>query len=98
MADPPDPGPRPLPLFGAGEAEAIALAAHLGVRLLINERPAAQFAARMGVTCFTVPSLVVALRARDVISARAARRKLALIEPITARPFLDDARRALDSL
>jgi hypothetical protein len=98
MTDPPDPGPHPLPLFGAGEAEAIALAAHLRVRLLINERPAAQFAGRMGVACFTVPSLIVVLRTRDIISARAARRKLALIESITARTFLDEARRALDSL
>jgi hypothetical protein len=46
----------------------------------------------------TVPAVIVALRARDVIGERAARRKLALIEPITAREIVEEARRALAAL
>jgi hypothetical protein len=46
----------------------------------------------------TVPSFVVALRLHGIISDRAARRKLEIIEPITAREFIADARRVLDTL
>lgn len=69
----------PLPLFGPGEAEAIALARELGVLLLINEHRAADYARNLGTLVVTVPAVIVALRAEDVISDRAARRKLALI-------------------
>ena len=98
MADPPTRDRDPLPIFGAGEAEAIPLALQLGIPLLINEYRGAQHAMRTGITIVTVPSVIVVLRAQDVISDRAARRKLELIEPITAASFISDARRALDRL
>ena len=98
MSDPPTPGPDPLPIFGPGEAEAIALAAHLRVTLLINEYRGAQYADDLGVQVVTVSDVVVALRILDIISDRAARRKLALITPNTAREVIDRALRALDAL
>jgi hypothetical protein len=98
MTDPPVDAPPPLTRFGAGEAEAITLAAHLGARLLINDYVPAQYARRARLAVRTVPSFVVMLRLRGVISDRAARRKREIIEPITAREFIADARRVLDTL
>jgi predicted nucleic acid-binding protein len=98
MYDPPDDWPGPLQQFGAGEAEAIALARHLGLRLLINEHRGAQFALRLEIVVITVADVIVALRIREVISDRAARRKLSLIEPITTGAIIADALRALDAL
>lgn len=88
--------PPPLPILGAGEAEAIALARRLGAVLLINERRGAQYAANLGIAVITVPAVILALRDQDLISDRAARRKLALIQPITARALIDQALTALD--
>ena len=98
LRDPPPEAPAALPRFGPGEAEAIALAGHLSAVLLINERRGAQYAANLGIRVASVPAVIVALRARDVIGERAARRKLALIEPITAREIVEAARRALAAL
>lgn len=84
-------------MFGAGEAEAIALALHLHALLLINERRAAEYAANLGVAIVSVPAVIIALRAQDVISTRAAQRKLELIEPITAPEIIVQARRALST-
>ena len=88
----------PLGKFGPGEAEAIALAAELKAVLLINERPGMQYARNLGLDVATVPSVIVLLRSRAVISDRAARRKLALIAPNTASSIIDEASRALDVL
>jgi len=98
MSEPPSHAPEPLSTFGAGEAEAIAVAQHLRAVLLINERRGGQYAANLGIQVITVPAVIVALRAQGVISDRAARRKLALIEPITASAIIDEARRALGAL
>ena len=98
MLDPPQNAPPPIDRFGSGEAEAISLAQHLGALLLINERPATLYAANLGVAVVTVPTVIVALSALGVIGDRAARRKLDLIEPNTAREVVADARRALDLL
>ncbi|MBI2911255.1 MAG: hypothetical protein HYY05_03875 [Chloroflexi bacterium] len=98
MCDPPPESPKPLPLFGAGEAEAIALAQTVDAILLINERRGAQYAANLGIPVATVPAVIVALCAQGAISVRAARRKLALIEPITATAIIHDALRALATL
>ena len=98
MTDPPAGAPAPLTRFGAGEAAAIPLAQHLRAALLVNERRAAHYAANLGIRVVTVPLFIVALHDRGVISQRAARRKLALIELITAKPIIDDARRLLDAL
>jgi len=98
MADPPAERLPPLQRFGAGEAEAVVVARHLDAVLLINERRAAEYAARQGIVVVTVPSVIAALRGEDVISDRAARRKLDLIAPITARQLVADARRILDAL
>lgn len=97
MRDPPPGAPPPVPMFGAGEAEAITLAEFLNARLLINERRAASFAAHRNVPFHTVPSVILMLWRREVISLTAARRKLALIAPITARSIIQEARRALES-
>jgi hypothetical protein len=43
----------------------------------------------------TVPAFIVALRVREIISQRAALRKLELIEPITAPATIAAARNAL---
>ncbi len=96
MRDPPPVASDPLGVLAAGEAEAIALAVDLGIALLINEGRGARFAANRGLAVFTVPSIVVLLRAQKVISDRAARRKLDLIAPITPSLMIADARRALD--
>lgn len=98
MADPPQPEPDPLPLFGPGEAAAIPLARQLGVPLLVNERRAASYAVNLALLVVTVPTVVVTLRAEQIISDRAARTKLALIEPITARQIIETAALALDAL
>jgi len=98
MRDPPL-APHPSrSVLGAGEAEAIAIAAGLGSALLINEGRGARYAANRGITVVTVPGMVVALRARNVISDRAARSKLELIESITPRTMIAEAVSALDSL
>ncbi|MGE0541606.1 MAG: hypothetical protein AB7R89_15635 [Dehalococcoidia bacterium] len=98
MSDPSDPAPAPLTIFGAGEAEAIPLAQHLGAALLINERRAAIYASNLAISIVTVPAVVVVLCDQQIISDRAARTKLALIEPITAPEIITDARRALDAI
>ncbi|MGH2457648.1 MAG: hypothetical protein ACRDIY_02140 [Chloroflexota bacterium] len=85
MVDPPADRPAGLPVFGAGEAEAIALAERLQAVILVNERCAAKYALNLGIDVVTVPSLIVAHRALEIISDRAARKKLALIAPIAAR-------------
>lgn len=98
MLDPPADGPAGLPVFGAGEAEAIALARHLGAIALVNERRATEYALNLGVDVVTVTALIVSLRALEVISDRAARKKLALIAPITARGIIDEAVVALETM
>lgn len=98
MTGPPEPTPGPLPIFGLGEAEAIPLAHHLGAALLINERRAATFAANLAIPIVTVPAVIVSLCDQEIISDRAARTKLALIQPITAPQIMEDALRALDAL
>lgn len=98
MSKPPPGSPGPLPILGPGEAEAIALAQDLGCLLLINERRGARYAANLKIRVVTVPAVIVALRAEDVISDQAARRKLALIEPITAREILSEALGVVDRL
>jgi len=98
MMDPPVGGPEALPVYGAGEAEAIALARHLRAVILVDERRAAEYALNLGVDVVTVPALIVSLRALEVISDRAARKKLALIAPITAPGIIDEALVALDTM
>jgi len=98
MLDPPDNSPRPLSRFGAGEAEAIPLAESLGAFLLINERPATAYAVGLSVVVVAVSDVIVALRLRDVISDRAARRKLDVIKSNTARAGVAEAHRILDRL
>jgi predicted nucleic acid-binding protein len=88
----------PLQAFGPGEAEAIALASALGAVLMINERPGAQCARNIGLDVATVPSVIVLLRSRGVISDPAARQKLELIASNTARSVIDHANRAQDAL
>lgn len=98
LLDPPPQVPTPLARFGPGEAEAIALAHDLGLDLLINEHRAGGYAANLGIAVVTVPAVIVLLRAEGIISARAAARKLDLIDPITARRMIEHARRAIDAL
>lgn len=90
--------PAPLEHFGPGEAAAIPLALALHAVLLVNEYPAGAYAANMGVQIVTVPTVIVTLRAQDIISPRAAEKKLALIEGITSPRIIEQARRALASL
>ena len=98
MRNPPEPAPEPIGLFGAGEAEAIALAQHLDANLLINDRRPAAYAAARNLAVVTVPAVILRLRSANIISERAARRKLALIEHITSPVFMEQARKVLDSL
>ena len=98
MLDPPIEAIRPIDRFGAGEAEAIALAQELGAFLLINERRAKVYAVSVGIVSVTVSDVFVALRLRGMISNRAARRKLDLIEHNTAQELVGEARRVLDRL
>jgi len=98
MTNSPAIAPAPLHLFGAGEAEAIPLAQHLGAALFINERRGATYAANLNIPVVTVPAVIVALCAETIISDRAARTKLALIQPITAQDIINDALRALGTL
>jgi predicted nucleic acid-binding protein len=98
LLDPPQLVPAPLPVFGPGEAQPIPLARELGASLLINERRAATYAANLGIQVISVPAVVLDLHADGVISKRAARTKLALIEPITSPALIAAARRALDTL
>lgn len=88
----------PLGIFGPGEAEAIALAVELQAVLLINERPGLRYAGNLGPDVASVPSVIVLLRSQGVISDRAARRKLGLIEPNTAPTIVEEAVRVLDVL
>lgn len=97
MVDLPVSVPAPLAMFGAGEAEAIPLAQHMSAALLINERRAAIFASNLNIPIVTVPAVVVALCDQQIISERAARTKLVLIEPITAPGIIAEARRDLDA-
>jgi hypothetical protein len=98
LLDPPPDAPAPFARFGAGEAEAIPLALHLGAVLLINERPGAAYAAGLGVEFVTVPGFIVTLWLRGVISTRAARRKLDLIEHNTAPDIITQACQVLNRL
>ncbi len=98
LQSPPADAPARLPILGAGEAEAIALAQHLRVALLVNERRAVAYATGQGIPIVTVPGVIVVLCRTGVISDRAARTKLALLESITTARFIEDARRALDGL
>jgi predicted nucleic acid-binding protein len=98
MFDPPDDAPRSPDRFGAGEAAAIPLAQHLGVPLLINEWRATAYAARIGIRVLTVPAVIVLLRMRDVISDRAARRKLELIASNPAPAMILEATQHLNRL
>lgn len=98
MQGPPLAAPPPSTRFGAGEAEAITVAEHLGATLLINERRAEDFARSCGIGVLTVPAFIVVLRIADVISDRAARRKLETIEAITAPASVAAAASALYSL
>jgi hypothetical protein len=98
MTDPPDPEPAPLRDLGAGEAAAISLARFLEVALLVNERKARKLAANIGLTVVTVPTTIVVLHHRGVISGQAAWRKLALIKSNTAPELIEDASAALAAL
>jgi hypothetical protein len=98
MSNPPDPEPPPLDVLGAGEAAVIPLARLLGVPALINEAKAKKFAVNSGIDVITVPTTIVALFSRGVISNRAAWRKLELIEPNTAAEIIQDAASALSFL
>ena len=98
MVGPPPDAPAPLPIFGAGEASAIPLARQIGCVLLVNERRAAAYARNLGILVVTVPSFVVALRVEQIISDRAARRKLALVVSCTSSEFIAEAIQILDSL
>ena len=98
MDGPPCDAPVPLPIFGPGEAAAIPLAGQLRSVLLINERRAAAYARNLGISVVTVPSFVVGLRAEEIISDQAARRKLALIASFTSPEFIAYASQLLDAL
>jgi predicted nucleic acid-binding protein len=89
-------GPAPLPMFGPGEAAAVALAQARRAVLVVNERPAADYAANLGVAVVTVPTVVVRLHLGGVISRRAAHRKLDLLSSVTTPAYIDDARRLID--
>ena len=95
MSDPPVPAPTPLPILGKGEAEAISLAQHLDVALLINERRGRRHARSLDIAVVSVPDVIVVLALRDVISHRAAHRKLDLIAPITPPDLVREARELL---
>jgi hypothetical protein len=90
-------GPAPLPIFGSGEAAAVALARARGTVLLVNERPAADYAANLGVAVVTIPTVVVRLHLGGVISRRAAHRKLDLLQSLTTPGYIDGARRLVDA-
>jgi predicted nucleic acid-binding protein len=98
LIDPPDDAPARLSRFGAGEAAAIPLAQQLGAVLLINERRAAAYAVNLGVVAVRVSDVVVALRLQDVVSDRAARRKLDVIAGNTSPEIIEQARQALAQL
>ncbi len=89
-------GPPPLAVFGPGEAAALALAREQGLLVLINEWRAAEHAANLGLRVATIPTVIVRLHLAEVISRRAAQRKLDLIAPITATAYIDEARRLID--
>lgn len=91
MEDQPEDAPPPLPQFHSGEAAAISLAQYLTLPLLVNERKAAAYARNHGLMVFTVPMTIVDLRAREVVSDRAARRKLELIASMTSPAFIAEA-------
>jgi predicted nucleic acid-binding protein len=88
--------PAPLRLFGRGEAAAIPLAQARNAMLLVNERPAAEHAANLGVAVVTVPAVVVLLHVTEVISRRAAHRKLDLLASVTTPGYVEAARRLID--
>jgi predicted nucleic acid-binding protein len=88
-------GPTPLPILGTGEAAAVALARARGSLLLVNERPAAAYAANLGVGVVTIPTVVVRLHLGGAISRRAAHRKLDLLQGVS--PGHIDARRLVDA-
>jgi predicted nucleic acid-binding protein len=98
LLDPPNLAGRGVAGFGDGEAEAISLARDLGALLLINERPGAAFAMSIGVPVVRVPATILALCSREVISERAARRRLDMIERVTSPPTIAEARAALTAL
>jgi predicted nucleic acid-binding protein len=88
--------PAPLPLFGRGEAAAITLAQARGSLLLVNERPAAEHAANLGLAVGTIPTIVVRLHLAGVISRRAAHRKLDLLTSVTTPSYIEESRRLVD--
>jgi predicted nucleic acid-binding protein len=98
MLEPPPDAPAPLEMFGGGEAEAITLAQHLGIALLINDHRPREFARALRIPTITVPTMILTLCARGVISKRAATRKLDLIEPITSASIIGPARASLETL
>jgi predicted nucleic acid-binding protein len=93
---PSDEGPPPLSVFGPGEAAALALAQARGLILLVNERPAAAYAANLGIAVVTIPTVVVRLHLAGVVSRRAAHRKLDLIRDVTTPTYVDQARALID--
>ena len=84
--------------FGRGEDEAIALAAERGWRLLINDQRPQAFARQQGLMTATVPTFILRLYAHDVISLRAAKRKLSLISEYTSRSVLYPVQQALERM
>jgi len=98
MVDPPSDAPPAILRFGPGEAAAIALAQTIPAIVLINEYRGAAYVRNLRIPVMSVPVFIVALRGLDIISDRAARRKLDLIAPITAESFLAQARHLLDLL
>ena len=98
MLDPPGGFVKRIDGYGPGEAEAISLARDLGALVLINERPGIALALSLGLHVVTVPALVVAVCAAGVVSERAARRRLDLIERVTSPQIIAQARAALDAL
>lgn len=98
MTDPPKPEPPPLKILGRGEAAAIALAAALGVPLLVNESKAKKYATNSGLTVITVPTTIVVLYRTGIISNNAAWRKLDLLKGNTAAEIISDAAAALSAL
>lgn len=87
----------PLSSLDAGEAAALALAQAQQALVLVNEWRAIERATGLGLQPVTVPTVIVRLHLAELISRRAAHRKLDLIERITAESYIRDARHRIDS-